>query len=546
MEEENNLSPEDKINYDLIITLFQSLDKLVRGMQLYEGKGPLVERLAENVLTRVDEALKNGDFTLSITPVGPIYKGFPVMEDGNPPKYLFQLYCDGVRELTFIKGVTKQEIIKLVEVFYFDSSDPNEDMVTYLWKQELNCIRYYAVDTLGLQVGENDQTDLKAKLSDQIMLSEEGTKLKMSSSDLRLLRTEDKFVWVSACKAPSKAPASMENFASRLLKSCHNEKEIRRFVAIAIRCGETSDVHSTSLVMSLVQDWRQQGTVAPIIEVFNTLVEFSQQGLSVADNLIMLLLSKEEVTQYSHLYETNNQKFFGLIQKIIRLENFPSENFVFLLKELPLGENRKNLQSALSECGIDMTELYLDALQSEEEALLLDAIETLGRIGSDRAIEGLVGVITSVLTSVRKAVLMGLQGRYRESLRVPLAKSLRDPDSENRLLALRILSEGKERRIGTAILDVMQNADFQSHSEEEQTAFYNALSKFPSPTVLQYLDKTLSEKNISRSSKIISRQLLAVQCIGKMDSPDAKPMLEKCSSRWFLPGTVKEQAKSLL
>ena len=130
--EAEGLNPEQQIRFDNIVALFQSLDKLVRGMKLYEGKGPLVERLLEGVSQKATETLESGEFTLSITPIGPTYLGEAILEDGKPPKYLFQMYCDGVRELTFVPGVSDDEIIRLVEVLYADITDPNEDTVTMM------------------------------------------------------------------------------------------------------------------------------------------------------------------------------------------------------------------------------------------------------------------------------------------------------------------------------------------------------------------------------------------------------------------------------
>ena len=107
-------------------------------------------------------------------------------------------------------------------------------------------------------------------------------------------------------------------------------------------------------------------------------------------------------------------------------------------------------------------------------------------------------------------------------MRVKVLKALRDPNSDNRLLALAVLTEGKERQIGNGILGVMQNPDFLNHNSNEQQRFFMSLAQYPSPTVFQYLDQVLSEKNITRSKKIIERQLFAVRCLGEIQSPDAK------------------------
>ena len=98
---EKELTKEEEEHLQSVINLYSAFDKLVRGIKLYQGKGPLVERLSNEVEKRMNLALEGGEITSKITPVGPVFLGKPVFDDGRPAKYLFQLYCDGVRELSF-------------------------------------------------------------------------------------------------------------------------------------------------------------------------------------------------------------------------------------------------------------------------------------------------------------------------------------------------------------------------------------------------------------------------------------------------------------
>ena len=113
----------------------------------------------------------------------------------------------------------------------------------------------------------------------------------------------------------------------------------------------------------------------------------------------------------------------------------------------------QSLQNVLKAAHIDMTELYLDALESEEEGIVLDAVNLLGDIGSPAAIEGILRHQQRSVECSSLAALSALQGRYHESMRVKVLKALRDPNSDNRLLALAVLTEGKERQLAMAFLE---------------------------------------------------------------------------------------------
>ena len=72
---------------------FIGLDKLVRGIKLYEGQGSLVEQLLKDGYAKAKEVFSQ-EYTYKITPVGPMFLSEPLSEEGKNPDYLFQMYCD--------------------------------------------------------------------------------------------------------------------------------------------------------------------------------------------------------------------------------------------------------------------------------------------------------------------------------------------------------------------------------------------------------------------------------------------------------------------
>ena len=131
----NTLTKRDEEQIDQLSKVFVALDKLIRGIQLYEGKGALVERLLTDLHKKTKENIVE-EITVKMAPIGPIYLGQPLIEDTQTPKYLFQLFCDGIRELTFKPDITKEEILDFCEVLNGDYTQVQDDMVTTLWKKE--------------------------------------------------------------------------------------------------------------------------------------------------------------------------------------------------------------------------------------------------------------------------------------------------------------------------------------------------------------------------------------------------------------------------
>ena len=142
---------EDTQRVEQLSRCFATLDKVVRGMRLYEGKGALIERLMADLELKLSTMLEQGEVTVRVTPIGLVYGTSPLTAAGEKtPRYLFRLFCDGVRELTFLPGVERSEIVDLVAVLNMEAQGEDEDLVTLLWKKQMRHIQYFAADTLDM------------------------------------------------------------------------------------------------------------------------------------------------------------------------------------------------------------------------------------------------------------------------------------------------------------------------------------------------------------------------------------------------------------
>ena len=535
------LTKEEEDLLQRVGSMFGTLDKLIRGMKLYQGKGPLVERLLKDTMKKADIVLTDKDITTKITPVGPMFLNQPLTDSASPPKYLFQLYCDGVRELSFRPGLTEEELLKLANVLNGEYGDGGQDMVTTLWQQELKHIRYYAVDTLGAQIDDQGSVELLSAQDKQLASSEDGAEMKMSSSDMRLLKSEEKLLWVRNCKAPSEATGAIAKTTAQIRLALFSSYDYGRFVAITLKVSK--DGGALPLLFNLLDSLIAQKKSEQLASLFESFVDISQQGIEDALPLLEAILKPAFLQSVAPLYESNSKLFLTIFEKMSAIEDLSIEPLVELLKELPLGDQRKELQEVLLNAKVDMTSFHLGNLSNDDPNIVVNTIEALGQIGSEKALDALSKALTNNLTEVRTAALNAMNGKFHPKAKLPLMKALKDPEKSIRISALELLQFAKDKSIGSSVVGIMRGADFIKREEDEQKLFFETLSKFPSPSTIDYLDQILSEKNLIRNKKITLKQDFAVSCLALMDSPDAKPMLEKCAKRWFLPAKIKNAAK---
>ena len=74
------------------------------------------------------------------------------------------------------------------------------------------------------------------------------------------------------------------------------------------------------------------------------------------------------------------------------------------------------------------------------------------------------------------AALEAMGGRYHESARIGLGRALRDPDKQNRLLALAILGASGDSRMAWSLVAAVEGAAFGNLDEDEQEAVYRAIA----------------------------------------------------------------------
>ena len=118
--------------HDQLARCVATLDKVVRGMRLYEGKGALIERLMTDLEVQLNSLLEGGEITTRVTPIGLVYGTKPLAASGEKtPRYLFRLFCDGVRELTFLPGVELTELVELVDILFISTNSTRPTDVAF-------------------------------------------------------------------------------------------------------------------------------------------------------------------------------------------------------------------------------------------------------------------------------------------------------------------------------------------------------------------------------------------------------------------------------
>lgn len=135
----------------IVEDMFKLLDKAMRAHQLYMHNNPTYLKALENVRKSFAPVWSELDsLVITVTETQFTWYGVPVFSqpDKGGDSMPWLLFKDGLREFTLIEGFEGDELERLLAIFpRVRRALPHEDdLLTMLWEQDLQCMRYRYVE----------------------------------------------------------------------------------------------------------------------------------------------------------------------------------------------------------------------------------------------------------------------------------------------------------------------------------------------------------------------------------------------------------------
>lgn len=531
---------------------FRLLLKGIKNIHIYqhaEVRFPEYMQPAHTALTRYLEV--HDSLPLKIEPFAVKLKNAVIHEDEDRENLTYRFYKDGVRYLIFRRGLTVEELLSFVLLAIENLDEAalmHEDMVTRLWKQELQFIEYVVVEGFGFGDLSEDEVEIEVDkvighLRKQLAANSDDIArfARLDIADLELQLDDVEQVRGGIISGRTALPQDRAQAQDDLI--AEDDKLFPKIVFILFQLleqdGSPEDWALLSDAFTLVLDAQLVAEdvrgVTRLLERFQSVATkpLPDERRQLAEKMGMLI--KDRMLDPQRLEALNrymsSTKDFDADAVRSYLSICTSAQLEALLDMLVRQERpdaRGLLIEVLAELGKATPEVFAKRLSSGASNVVKDMLDILARIRPPNLTDLVAKTLTNDNMMIRLQGLRVLaQSKDEKALRY-IERACRDKEMQVRLGAYRALAQKAPLRSADFLVKLAGTEDFVPLDHREKVAVYTALGETRSEAGLKFLRQAFeAEGSLFQRGRIQEQRLLAVTGLAAMCTVPAFKVLAR-------------------
>lgn len=539
-----------------VIQFFKKTFSLIK---LYPPENPSVARSIELFNNQLGEflneyeelAIQVGEFSFS-------YKGELVFQDEERSKSLpFLFYKDGLRELSFHKGLDKGELHELFKTISEVSDLPPEDadIVNSIWEKNFIYIRYYSMD----EFLEQDIGDLAEEISPFDKVGFAKGKVEMTPDDEELFK-KSLSLGIQKGREKGEGDYEGEDAGAGILPGTEvgaiSQDEMPEIGAMIAESRQTP--HLPELIDLLFELLFSEERDAEFSDITDVLDDCHQQVLEKADfsTGLSILNRVEELKKIISAKSEERAKLLGRIsdsavapdavaslRKVYMegrvadfdtffayLENLGVSAFpvvVAIWEDSRFPYSRQKASSFLEKIGKQDLNSLLDLARGQSASITREILSILTTTGERTEISQLEDFVNHPDKAIRLDVINALGKSGDEASNKVLLRFLSDKDTEIRTAALKNLKYLGDSATLDHVKQMAEEKGFREKSKREKVAILKFLGSTKSREISAFLRSLLKKRKIFFPYKTNETRLCAVSALGVMGTPEAADILKE-------------------
>ncbi len=522
--------------------LLQTFVKALRAHQLYLPNNPVYQRALETLRAAFVPVWEGQDeLVIDVYDAELKHDNQVVYAQPNRSESIaWVLYKDGVRSMTLLPGVEKEEIIGLLDVLHRArtlQAEDNDDLLTLLWEKDFQLIRYafqdLASDAGGPLIPTTAEVQpppnapyVRAAVEEEAPPRDTAGLVKAEDFDTTLYFLDDREI------AYLKGEVEREyaqDLRRNVLAMIFDVLELQPFPTVRAELISIIDSFLPYLLgagdfSSVAYVLRE---VKVVLERARELLPEHRQALqdlpgrlSREETLSQLLQSLDEAQTHPAAEEL--AELFGEL----RGEALPT--MFAWLPRLSNARVREVLEIAVRRLAAGNAERVVSAIGSNDAAVVAEAVRLTGRLKLLQAVPALVGVAAQHKErAIRLAAVQALAEVGSPGAMQGLERTLEDDDREVRLAAVRVLGQRRHRASIGRIAALVQGKGVRVADLTEKMAFFEAYGAMVGEDGVAVLDAMLNSGGFLKKKEDPEVRACAAMALGRIGTPAARAALEK-------------------
>ncbi len=512
--------------------IIQSFLKSKKILRIYPQNNPIyINTLEENYNKFKDFFYYFDKMNLHIRQNEIYFDSEPVYTSSEKEDNLALFFFkDGLREITFIKGLSLEELEDFLKIISQDFSreDLDDDIVTLFWERDFQNIQYVVDD--AVLVDEEDYesqavSELQEKATDSGSLLrayedafreedmvEEVSVSPLTDKDLQLLLREFE------ADARDKTDKLMDILFEMLYLSDTKEdyENLARNFLSAMEFSMTNgSLHTITNILGRLKALSEENNNREEIRKYSKkIIEFA--GSEPVIDLLGEFLD--------NVQDTEEKSVEDFVKYLDRNAIVP---FMKILGELKSITARKIVIDALITLGSKDIVTLARGLNDTRWYVVRNIIYILRKIADKRAVDYLLKTVRHSDIRVKREVIRALGELGGAGVIQTLRDCLDDPEIQVRSDCLKSLANVGSEAAKRIIMNKVLDKNFKDKDFEEKKEYFDVLSRWKDDEVFRFFSGTLKKKTFFGRSKNYENRACAAFGLGLMGNRDALPLLNK-------------------
>jgi len=519
----------------------------IAAMRLYPFGHINVTKFRDNLYQRLSSFLEDqGEFEIEIKENAFCFAGGAVFQEESGVKSLpYMYYNDGMRALTFVPGLTREELFDFLEITANYAERPEGgDIIEELWERDFEFIRYDAADgfleakvAAGMIGRTNElQVDRSLLFSGHVQLDAEDQGAAHARS-VEISRTNPKDT-SGLAEFFGSIDRSDQSSLESVVTAEHDVSVDKEFIETVFEILYLEDrMDAFHEILTYLKTYLQmlikRADVGNAVFLLNSISDLRKALLSSAPaRAEFLLQTVRQITQDTDL---------KVIQEIARPDRLEDSRalFEFLVwfgpRVLSIGADA--FETAADphwrEAGVEYLRVMVrDFLpetsaiaQNRKPELTKTLISLMGDRGDKKAILQLAAFAQSENPEIRLEAVQTLGGLSHDLARKLTLEFLQDPDERIRIEAAQAARLETDENTLEQMIRIVSRKDFLARSSIERGAMLLALGRSNSAKAADVLKMLVRKKRLFGGERFRETRLLAVSGLAVMKIPEAREAL---------------------